>query len=309
MSENWEVTQMDLRELLRSIYSPGEGDVFLNDLDRSDIGTVRDESGRTLLHCCAIRGDEAHSIATTLLNSGSDPVAADDDGWTPLDIAVSGGARQLIQLFVSRGAPYTLHAAAMLGSIDDVKACLDRGDDIDGEDKERRTPLTVAAGEGYSEIARILLSLGATCCPSHLGNLGPMGRALNGESASMQVENAPRDYDGVLRLLIEHGAAINVWVASALDLEEELLGLIESGSDLEAAMDGFWNRSPIHYAAMWGAPRTTGLLVQRGVNVNVMDMGWETSLDLAEKRGHLKVADVLTSHGGVHGTEARIRPA
>jgi ankyrin repeat protein len=54
-----------------------------------------------------------------------------------------------------------LHEAVEAGDLSAVKAGLDAGDDVNGLDGERRTPLIVAAGLGHLELVRLLLERGA----------------------------------------------------------------------------------------------------------------------------------------------------
>ena len=91
------------------------------------------EWGFTALH--GVAGEEQFEMAEYLLDNGADPVAKNDDGITPLHLAVYP---EMIQLLVRRGA------------------------DINVRSNDGRTPLLVQAAEaeGY-EAMEVLLKLGA----------------------------------------------------------------------------------------------------------------------------------------------------
>ena len=98
---------------------------------------------------------------------------------------------------------------------------------------------------------------------------------------------------------------MTIWAASALGMADEVAGLLDEGADPAEPMDGFWNRLPLHYAALWGAARSAEVLIARGADVNALDMGWQTPLDLTREASHEPVAALLARHGGKSGGEVR----
>ena len=69
--------------------------------------------------------------------------------------------------------------------------------------------------------------------------------------------------------------------------------------------------SPLHVAANLGDEALAGILVENGADINGEDEGGMTPLDLAEvglvdapaEEGHLRVIEMLKSHGGRNGNQ------
>jgi ankyrin repeat protein len=75
----------------------------------------------------------------------------------------------------------------------------------------------------------------------------------------------------VVRLLLEHGADINV--------QDE---------------DGW---TPLHWASMNGALEVVRLLLEHGSEVEAKHNGGKTTLQVAVDRGHAEVVELLREHG------------
>lgn len=54
-----------------------------------------------------------------------------------------------------------LFEASASGNVDDAKAALDAGADVNAQDCEQQTPLHWAVGKGHADVARLLIELGA----------------------------------------------------------------------------------------------------------------------------------------------------
>ncbi len=58
-----------------------------------------------------------------------------------------------------------VHKSVMIGSLAQLTHAIAEGEDVDGLDREGRTPLFYAAGDGAVEIASALIQHGAACNP------------------------------------------------------------------------------------------------------------------------------------------------
>ena len=128
----------------------------------------RDDHRFSPLHWASANGHA--DVMAFLLDHGADPNARTDLGMTPLLLA-KDGRKDLIVLLADHGADVrakadngysALHSAAQNGSQDAVVYLLAKGLVVDERCKGPfGTPLTMAAANGRTEVARLLLAKGA----------------------------------------------------------------------------------------------------------------------------------------------------
>jgi ankyrin repeat protein len=128
--------------------------------------------------CGNLCNDEWWKVATitdvkTELNAGTDIMARDAEGATPLHFASIYGTNELIQTLLSLGADISarnecdsapLHFAASRGTVETIKALLDGGADIMALEADGWTPLHRAATcfDCSPENIHLLLDSGAS---------------------------------------------------------------------------------------------------------------------------------------------------
>ena len=118
----------------------------------------------TPLHDAALWGHK--EIAELLLANGADVNAKDDDGDTPLDVAILRNDKETADLLRKHGGKTTeeleeIFHAIEDGNIEAVKQHLAAGADVNAKDNIEWTPLHMAADLGYKEIVELLLTNGA----------------------------------------------------------------------------------------------------------------------------------------------------
>ncbi|XP_032940393.1 B-cell lymphoma 3 protein [Catharus ustulatus] len=205
----------------------------------------------------------------------------DEDGDTPLHIAVAQGAlavaRRLVALFL-RG-----------------------GRDLDVYNHLRQTPLHLAVITGQVSLVRLLVAqgaspmapdrLGRTCAHlacAHLAAAGPRPRILRellrgpGGAPDLQA----RDYEGLTPL----------HVAVASGSRESVLVLLEHGADVDA-VDIKSGRSALLHAVESGSEEMAELLLQHGASVNSQSYSGCTALHAAAARGRLRLLRLLLRCG------------
>ncbi|KAK3257814.1 hypothetical protein CYMTET_33111, partial [Cymbomonas tetramitiformis] len=223
--------------------------------------------GSTPTHVAA-KGGNSEALRV-LQEAGADLSHADNEGKTPAHVAAEKGAevdaedvraaRPTVALAFGRrlrlGAPEAragvnagtgqrpLHAAAERGLVEMVRELVGKGAEVDAEDGEGRTALTVALAFGQEAAARALLEAGAGV------NAGTGRRPLHVAAEKGKVE--------MLIELAGKGAEVDaedregrtaLMVALAFGQEGAARALLEAGAGVNAGT----GQRPLHAAAKRG---------------------------------------------------------
>ncbi|XP_046990454.1 ankyrin-3-like [Schistocerca americana] len=176
----------------------------------------------------------------------------DDDGADPADVSDVSPYRSLS----GQDKCMKLIEAAKHGRVEELRALLVAGADIDGKDIYGRTALHTAAWNRHVEAVRTLLDAGADVSARDNEEYTPLHMAALGGSAA------------VVRLLADSSADLN-----ARDL---------------------WGWTPLHLAAREGQPEAAQALLDIGADSGARENTGLTPLDIARSRNQQEVADVLT---------------
>jgi ankyrin repeat protein len=240
-------------------------------LDNGENVNVHDKRGNTPLHFAAYEGDL--EVARTLLEFKAEVDSLNDDGLTPLQLALEGrreGYPDIMRLLLDHGANVeahdkggntTLHFTASGGDLEVTRMLLEFKAEVNSLNQDRYTPLLMASSKGNLDISRLLLTHGAD----------PFVHDNNG-STPLHLATIGRHFE-VARSLLEYKADVNT-----LD-------------------GGGW--TPLHKASQcwWkGDPeivRLVRLLLDNDANVEVQDKHENTALHFAASEGHLEVVCML----------------
>ncbi|KAK3268330.1 hypothetical protein CYMTET_23160 [Cymbomonas tetramitiformis] len=103
-----------------------------------------------------------------LLEKGAEVDEEDGEGRTALTVALAFGQEAAARALLEAGAGVNagtgqrpLHGAGVGGMVDFVRELVEAGAEVDAEDGEGRTALTVALAFGQEAVARALLEAGA----------------------------------------------------------------------------------------------------------------------------------------------------
>ncbi len=224
-----------------------------------------------------------------LLDLGVDPNFETSMGLTALEIAISGGQDEVVDILfdkmsdVSRpSAGRVLVAAAMSGNTEIASRCLKAGIPVDAIDSRGWSALKYAVSNGNLETSELLLEHGADCNIADSEDWTPLLTAI--ENKSLEFVN----------LLLSKGANPN----AAPEVEDEdnqkgfsalmraahygeveiLAALIAAGADLaQTDSDG---AAAVHYASLHRHPDCLEMFLNHGVDPNGIGadgysaMGW-----------------------------------
>jgi hypothetical protein len=139
------------------------------------------------------------------------------------------------------------------------------GADPDVRGRYGRNPLHGAAYSGNSEVVRLLIEYGAAAADVNARDSG-------GSTPLLLASEGHNFGDGsVVRLLLEHGADINV--------------------------QNHFGRTPLHRASFRGALEVVRLLLGHGADVEAKNNIDKTALQIAADEGHDDVVELLREHG------------
>ncbi|KAK4865950.1 hypothetical protein LT330_009043 [Penicillium expansum] len=236
------------------------------------------DMGATGLHLAAEYGHK--EIAEALCEAGADVNFLDTNGETPLVRAAAGGFKALVLMLLEKrskiqtqGRRYgtALHSAALHGHLDIVEILLSHGADIKITSGQFGTALHAACLRGHEGVVRQLLDAKADI------------NAPGGVKTDAPDEPADRPTAEASLVLAIHDVPKRQHVSE--DDEESLYGNMLEELKFE-------------------------LLLDRGVDVNILPGGFGPPLHTAARAGHEAVVNILLSHpmisiiceGGEYGT-------
>ncbi|KAK3276261.1 hypothetical protein CYMTET_15653 [Cymbomonas tetramitiformis] len=167
------------------------------------------------------------ALRMVLNDAGTKVDAEDGDGRTSLTVALAGGHESVVAALLEAGAGVNagsgqrpLHGAAERDTVEVVRKLVEKGAEVDAEDGEGRTALTVALAFGQEGVARALLEAGAGV------NAGTGQRPLHGaakrgtmevvkEFMEKGVEVDVEDREGCTALTVALAFGQEVWLSGA----------------------------------------------------------------------------------------------
>ncbi|HSL70456.1 MAG TPA: ankyrin repeat domain-containing protein, partial [Longimicrobiales bacterium] len=240
-------------------------------LERGANPNIRDDGDDAMpLHFAAERGDL--NIVRLLIEHGADPVGEGTFhelnalGWAVgWDYAQN---TEVAEYLLAHGAQHTIHTAVALADVQAIRELVAQSpDDLErpmDRTNRRRRPLHLAVVKKQPAALAVLLQLGADPDAVDAAGLTPLDvAALNGETE-------------MVRLLLEHGAAITLPAAIALERTADIDRLLSA--EPEALKPGNRYGTLIVRASEHGSADIIKRLLRAGASVNARD-DTETAID------------------------------
>ena len=264
-----------------------------------------DDDGNTLLHLAADSGQlDAIQLA---VKSGASLVVENNEGQTPCQLAQKRRTKPVETVKNNDSPIITLQAACGDGDAQAVKVALCQGVSVQHRDEQNEnTPLHTACENGQTQIASLLILLGAEVDSRNKDGVTPLCLACefaHKETAELLLRRGSKvdtpDTAGVTPL---HWACQRGDTATA--------GLVtEHGADVNAARNSDGS-TPLHLACQSGHKDVAALLIERGAAIDNTNKAGFTPLHFACSSGLMETAELLMGRGAEINakTGAGLRP-
>ncbi|KAJ8903826.1 hypothetical protein NDN08_000359 [Rhodosorus marinus] len=278
-----------------------------------------DYDKRTPMHLAASEGHAG--IVELLVLSGANPLETDRWGSTPLNDALKNERDEVVAVLEKHGvarddvdtltsgefASMELLEFAARGLHDLVRERLVAGVSAQFADYDKRTPLHLAASEGHTSVAELLLVNGASMEVKDRFGRTPIDDAI--KNGNKDVLRIMKQYGGEVPAKLLDARASSMERFRGMDLidhaakgrYQKVKGSLDSGVDINYRdYDG---RTALHLSASEGHLHIVDVLIQRGAKLNIKDRWGSTPYDEAEKRSHVEAQGRIELAGGVSGAE------
>lgn len=255
----------------------------------------------------AVADGAADKVKQLLATEGTDILAADAAGETPLHLAATGHPSLLRMLLAAPGAEpdctnkkgeTPLHRAAASGQTECVRLLLKCNlVNVDAATKTGESPLCYAAKNGHTECVRLLLEAGADV--NHLTHKAETALCLAaaaGQANCLQVLLDCPETD--LNPMDDSGAS-PIILAAARNHPACVRRLLEApGTDVNHTTN--IGHTALYTAAGMGHARCVELLLKApGILVNLADKDGVTPLTRAAEEGRTRSLKLLLAHKGI----------
>lgn len=280
-----------------------------------DSGTGADDDDQVNELLRAASEGDAAEITRLLEEEGADPSVANDEGITPLMLALSCGDDESVQVLLDAGAEPTAHRddgksplfiAIAAQRADWVATLLDAGAQTDeayavdhnGTDAAGCSPLYLAALIGAVEIIQLLVDRGSEVDACNEIGHTPLMAAIQG------------GHDDAVAYLLDVGAETDPQVISlapgfrrttplAIAAQKGAVViarmLLDAGADINALPENGW--SPLKSAVQPGHRELVDLFLEHGADINIADETGYTALMNAVNQGHDDIVETLIARG------------
>ena len=279
----------------------------------------QDAQGNTLLHHCAMKGQA--SCLAALIEAGAQLKQRNLKNESALHLAFDHKQQECVQILQQHGAVDDLFAACMVNDAELAEQFVNKGESPNLKNASGITPLHIAAAQGHTTLARLLVQHGAEpMITDHNGHnafekareadyadcASEMARSLlHKRQCSVEASELFRSIEAndivTLQLLLEAGISPDAisqegWpalhVATNLNKPDCLSVLLTYGADAQQAPASSY--TALHLAVATEKNDCVRAILAAGVNPNARTADGCTALHLAARTGnHEALADLI----------------
>ncbi|CAH2035066.1 unnamed protein product, partial [Iphiclides podalirius] len=283
---------------------------------REQMMSLYDNEGNVPLHS-AVHGGDIKAVELCI-RSGAKISTQQHDLSTPVHLACAQGALKIVELMfkmqekekkaclvscdVQKMTP--LHCAAMFDHPDVVGYLIAEGSDINPLDKEKRSPLLLAASRAGWRTVHKLIGLGADIELKDINSRNLLHLVvMNGGRLEDFAINCKDRCEKSLSLLLnekDNTGCSPLHYASREGHIKSSRNLIRLGACINPKNNK--NESPLHFAARYGRYHTACQLLDSDKGtfiINESDGEGLTPLHIASREGHTRVVQLLLNRGGL----------
>ncbi|XP_050683813.1 transient receptor potential cation channel subfamily A member 1 [Leptidea sinapis] len=283
---------------------------------REQMISLYDNEGNVPLHSAVHSGDI--KAVELCLKSGAKISTQQHDFSTPVHLACAQGGLEMVKLMftmqpnekescltscdVQKMTP--IHCAAMFDHREIVKYLVEEGSDINPLDKERRSPLLLAASRGAWRTLYTLIQLGADVELKDINTRNVLHLVvMNGGRLEEFAEQCKDHCEKSLATLLnekDNTGCSPLHYASREGHIRSLKNLIRFGACINPKNEK--SESPLHFAARYGRYQTACQLLdsEKGTFIiNESDGDGLTPLHIASREGHTRVVQLLLNRGAL----------
>lgn len=276
----------------------------------------------TWLHYAVRRHD--HGVVDMLLEHHADVNAVDESQRTPIHIAASQGATELVARSIKAGAKVNkrdaegnsaLHLAIRCKARSAVIELLHHNATLQDRNEQSENILHIAAYADCQSIVRLLFQhdkVDVTEVVNLRDHCAKTPLHIAAQNGSIPMVHYLLELSADINMQTEHGRALLHIAVSARSarFHDMLQAVLRQNPDIDVRsyMDG---RTPLHCAVENGNYDAVVLLAKSGANVNIVDNGGRTPLELAVMKHYLEMAQFLAEWGirrlELRSVEAQLR--
>lgn len=320
INELFELSEIELGEIIKFSINSSIGSKLSYTLqlnyEGKDVGDSQtaiweidaETATKELLKAISTNNNNDIKILELLEVPGIDINIQDEDGYSPLHLAVDLNREVVVKALLAKGANVNtindaeatpLHTAIRKGSPALIENLLNVEDiDINVRDNNGNTPLYLAVLEEKQKAIEILVAKGANATIKNNYRYTPLYLAITKKSpqiigavlAAKDINVHAKDSDD--QTLLHQSTGRGGMVAKFI-----IETLVFKGADVNAInIDG---ETPLHLAAMGGETSVLAIetLIAKGAHVNVMDKKGDTPLHIAIEGGVVGIIKTLLNHG------------